>query len=66
MRVQIYWFGVVQKSWLRKVNGRRDSEIEEDGHPTTIFVLHCRQVTGEVDGPTAMGERVDSLGESNE
>jgi hypothetical protein len=48
-----------------KVNSRRGSEIEDDRYPTTIYVLHCRQVAGEVDDPRAKGERVDDLEESN-
>jgi hypothetical protein len=56
---------VVQKSCSGKVNGWRGSKIEDDGHPMTIYVLHCRQVAGEVDVLRAKGERVDNLGERN-
>jgi hypothetical protein len=51
--------GVVQKSWLGKVNTRRDSEVDDDGLLATKFVLHYRQMVREVDDPRVRDEIVD-------
>jgi hypothetical protein len=50
---------VVQKSWPGKINGRRDSEVDDDGLLATKFVLHYRQMTGKFNVPRARDEIVN-------